>query len=800
MYNVTPLPSKLLEYRRKKTGCLSVITESNHVYYIWLNDGEFLGCHHKDFKIGEYLLDKQILSDSKLLAFSDLLENNKFNAAKVIDKLFLDKDERLRIKQLIFEYQQSQLIKLIFAKIIRYEFIDHETQTINRKGLSGLKVGLPSLYIYLIKNSNPDKILQLYSKDLPRSGLSVASTRSEFLFELFNEAEIKYWELSDALNSNTDIAKRILPQLKQYYSGINPKKAGKLIFLCLYGLGFVISRPSPSTQARVLEEFTGLRKTESLEFSLKSKRKSGLIGICFLLFSLLFIDNRGVFTFFEYSVFDRFVNARGTRPNNRVTLVKIEESDIESIGSWRNFDDDKLAQTLENLLAAGPAVVGIDLYRNLPVNPGHNRLNQVFQDSRIIGIQKALQPTTVDPPPALVGTGRIGFSDLVLDPADSVVRRGLLSLWLPRRINSLGTQVALEYLKSEHQIEEVDSGKIITLGEQTLYPISANSGFYRGIDNGGYQIMIDWNSSFASLNSINLADVYKGTFDKSLVQGKMIFLGATSDSLPDYFSTPFSKRRGSLAPTYGVVIHANIATGLVDSALGEVPLLSPLPYFVVLVSFGAFSLIGISSAVVVLLYQNLEDQPIPGWVIVAGGFGGLLLFSTWLVWFFFTKGIILNATSILFALLSYIYGVSSLSDYSKELFYSDPDLGIGNRKYLQRLLEDRMGSNVSYTLIICKFDSNQIAKSSNILPVIVKAITNQIVTTHTITKYDEATLIVVMDYVEQAQLIKISKDLDSILRNTPFRFLDNQLNCSFTYLDRTHNLRYDDIELKIISA
>ena len=77
----------------------------------------------------------------------------------------------------------------------------------------------------------------------------------------------------------------------------------------------------------------------------------------------------GVLEPLELGMYDRHLRARaGTgAEESRIVLVRIREEDIRKYG--HPLTDDLLERALSTLLAAEPAAIGVDLYRDTPVPP-----------------------------------------------------------------------------------------------------------------------------------------------------------------------------------------------------------------------------------------------------------------------------------------------------------------------------------------------------------------------------------------------------------------------------------------------
>ena len=86
------------------------------------------------------------------------------------------------------------------------------------------------------------------------------------------------------------------------------------------------------------------------------------------------ISGMGVLQNSEWSALDLFFRWRHREPpDSRIVVVTISDEDITKIGTWP-IPDQLLAKALKNLQAQKPRVIGLDLYRDLPVDPGHQSL------------------------------------------------------------------------------------------------------------------------------------------------------------------------------------------------------------------------------------------------------------------------------------------------------------------------------------------------------------------------------------------------------------------------------------------
>ncbi|MBD0346767.1 MAG: CHASE2 domain-containing protein, partial [Coleofasciculus sp. Co-bin14] len=143
----------------------------------------------------------------------------------------------------------------------------------------------------------------------------------------------------------------------------------------------------------------------------------------------------GLFQSWEWATFDQYMRLRPIQPrDDRIAIVGINEADIQETGQGI-IPDAVYARLLEKLKARRPRAIGLDIYRDLPVEPGYQELIRVFESTpNLVGIQKVIGDTrreAVGAPPALKAKGQVGANDVILD-ADSKVRRSLLYVQSPK--------------------------------------------------------------------------------------------------------------------------------------------------------------------------------------------------------------------------------------------------------------------------------------------------------------------------------------------------------------------------------
>src|SRR4051812_36015299 len=157
-----------------------------------------------------------------------------------------------------------------------------------------------------------------------------------------------------------------------------------------------------------------------MKWKLSPRTVSLLIAAAVFLFTL-FGQHLGLLQFLEFQAYDFFIRQQPLLANaDPIVLVEMTEDDIQSPALDYPITDEKLAVLLETLEKDQPAVIGLDIWRDLPVpkNRVHlQELNDVLlKHTNII----CIYTESIAPPPALLPyPERLGFNDN--SPADITV-------------------------------------------------------------------------------------------------------------------------------------------------------------------------------------------------------------------------------------------------------------------------------------------------------------------------------------------------------------------------------------------
>ncbi|NET45905.1 adenylate/guanylate cyclase domain-containing protein [Okeania sp. SIO2B3] len=280
----------------------------------------------------------------------------------------------------------------------------------------------------------------------------------------------------------------------------------------------------------------------------------------------------GLLQAWEWATYDQYMRWRPLEsPDNRIVIVGINEDDVRAVGQ-PIFPDAIYAKLLNKLKAMEPKVIGLDIYRDLPVEPGHQKLVEVFKStSNLVGIKKVAgerQNDVIEAPPALEANNQAGANDVKVDP-DKKIRRGYLYVTLQNGENvwSFASHIALRYLDTfDISLEKIDGDKF-QLGKTIIEPFEANDGGYIRADAGGYLMLLNYRGPSRHFEIVSMMDILEDRVPPEWGRDRIILIGAVSEGFNDLFSTPHSSNLiKTLEPMSGVEVHANLISQLISSA------------------------------------------------------------------------------------------------------------------------------------------------------------------------------------------------------------------------------------------
>jgi adenylate cyclase len=310
-----------------------------------------------------------------------------------------------------------------------------------------------------------------------------------------------------------------------------------------------------------------------------SPRVVSLLIVLFVFFCTLFVQRMGWLQFLEFQAYDFFIRHQPkSASSDPIVLVEMTEEDIHSPLLDYPIHDDKLAELLSKLEVDQPAVIGLDIWRDIPVpksGVGIDKFNQVLQSySNIVAIfTLGDRKRTPIAPPAILKSKfeQIAFNDNfpmdeAVDRTTPKVRRGALFVNRPsgESFDSLPFRLAVVYLERKGIRPEPDPSdpKSFRLGKARMRPLQSSDGAYVGAAaTGEFQILLDF-KCLDRFTRYSVSEALSGhVIPPGSLRDKIVLIGMNSPSVLDELVTPF--RRNHL----GVEVQAMTVNQLLRHAL-----------------------------------------------------------------------------------------------------------------------------------------------------------------------------------------------------------------------------------------
>ena len=292
----------------------------------------------------------------------------------------------------------------------------------------------------------------------------------------------------------------------------------------------------------------------------------------------------GSLQFLEWVTLDSLLRLRPSEPiDERVVIVGIDEEDIRRAGTYP-IPDRELAKLLLTLQKYQPRVIGLDIVRDIPIEPGHAELVAAFKNIKnLFGVEKVL-PISIKPPPDL-RPEQIGFADVLAD-GDGNVRRALLGTKRPeddkQYVFSLPLLLAETYLKAEgielsNGIRDRNAMRFRSL---ELPRFLSNSGGYVRTDDFGVQVLVNYRNGrerFRRLSLKEINDIEAGNGNPHVLHdalgGRIVLIGVTAPSIKDSINTSAIANLQPPGKIDGVEFHAHVASQILSAVLDGRPVL-----------------------------------------------------------------------------------------------------------------------------------------------------------------------------------------------------------------------------------
>ncbi|MEL6456705.1 MAG: CHASE2 domain-containing protein [Cyanobacteria bacterium J06621_15] len=325
------------------------------------------------------------------------------------------------------------------------------------------------------------------------------------------------------------------------------------------------------------------------------KRHRELITASCVVICVFLLRYLGLFQPLEWAALDQFFQLRPVETSPaRITIVAIDEDSLNSLPSWP-ISDEKVAELLQKINSYQPRAIGLNIYRNIPIEPGSKKLEAVIKSipnltgiKLISGYKKS--GTTVES--LLSQKKQIGLNTVIVD-ADGKVRRGLLYANVNQKskpLQSFALKLAQTYLQSEGiEPKRAENSYYLQLGKAKFIQFKKYDGGYINADDGGYQFLSnfgrpackkDCSQKSYGFRTVSLKKVLEGKNAKlyeDLFKDRIVLIGSTAPSLQDWKLTPYSSKfkfmKTEVKPIPGIELQAYFIDEIIAASLQERQLL-----------------------------------------------------------------------------------------------------------------------------------------------------------------------------------------------------------------------------------
>ena len=287
----------------------------------------------------------------------------------------------------------------------------------------------------------------------------------------------------------------------------------------------------------------------------------------------------------ELNAYDHLLRSRPAEaPDPRLLIIKVTEGDLQRLGT-DPISDEALLHLFQRLEQYQPRLIGLNIFRDKPQEPGHQAFIEYLEQSDNVvavcdmGIDD--QPETIISPPPGLNEASLGFSDIVYDESDMLVRRYLLEMPAGPPCDTrfaFSFQLAMRYLEQEgYRLEETsDNDFKISDSDKVFYELPPTAGGYRLSEKqiaDSYQILINYRSGSTVARTLTFSQVMDNLIDEQLneiVRDKIVLIGNQKRSRNNFYSTPYTTYE---TPLPHVVLQAHLISQILSAVLDNRPLL-----------------------------------------------------------------------------------------------------------------------------------------------------------------------------------------------------------------------------------
>lgn len=252
----------------------------------------------------------------------------------------------------------------------------------------------------------------------------------------------------------------------------------------------------------------------------------------------------------------------------RLLVVTVTDADVAKLG--KPLPDQVVYRLLTTLERYQPRVIGLDIYRDIPIEPGNTALlQQLRQMQQVVAICDIGEPDRLPPvphPPGVPPT-QLGFADALMRDPDGIVRRYSLAMTkgdsaCPTEL-SFGLQVAQHYLTDAALRDRLTPQGTFHISPPFIRILKSQAGGYQQSKNVGlgWQVLIPYQRSHQVAEEVSLNEILTKP-ESRFLRDRIVLIGYTSSNTRDRHPTPVGEM-------FGVRIHAHIINQVLKSTLSE---------------------------------------------------------------------------------------------------------------------------------------------------------------------------------------------------------------------------------------
>jgi len=248
-----------------------------------------------------------------------------------------------------------------------------------------------------------------------------------------------------------------------------------------------------------------------------------------------------------------------TKPSSDIVIVAVDDKSLQEYGGWPWRDRSLHASAVNNLKAAGAAVIGFDVlfadeYDNAPVfaealeKAGNVVLAGIGDNPQVTGQPLVVYTDFTLPAPV--------FAEAAVDVAHAnvVPEGGAVVRKIPLVVSDASGK---SYPALVLAMYKVYLEQVVQPGLDIHEDYSIHNGSIRIFNleipvDSKSQMRVNFAGGPGTFRSLSYADIIQGNFDPDDVKGKLVLVGMTASGWTDFWVTPVSTEK-----MYGVEIHAN---------------------------------------------------------------------------------------------------------------------------------------------------------------------------------------------------------------------------------------------------